>query len=331
MSASAAATASFRSISLSSTRRSSRKPIQARDGGSSSFDSIVQKRASREGAPRLFSPPEKNKIESLSRLHPRLTLFFDALKLQKRKEKKRKRKTLNSLLLLASLRERRSLSGIAIAELRAQAARERERETELKRQARYVWKLKRGRTPLSPSNAPLSTSSWKEERAAPLPVAARASLISLITSAHSTLPRPSRMRGLGRALSPEAGRGLPPSFFLFFSLSSLSLEKKIELTSFLSLANTLPQAPSLPLESACVKMENGGVAAERAASAGKRRGKRKPSDASATTTTGGRGDRAAGSTPMLFFVVFPLWNAPSARFCLPSLALACLLLLLPQD
>ena len=65
VSASAAATASFRSISLSSTRRSSRKPIQARDGGSSSFDSIVQKRASREGAPRLFSPPEKNKIESL--------------------------------------------------------------------------------------------------------------------------------------------------------------------------------------------------------------------------------------------------------------------------
>jgi hypothetical protein len=34
---------------------------------------------------------------------------------------------------------------------------------------------------------------------------------------------------------------------------------------------------------------------------------------------------------MLFFVVFPLWNAPSARLCLPSLALACLLLLLPQE
>ena len=188
----------------------------------------------RGSAAPLLSPGKKQNRksdasgQSLSCLHPRLTLFFDALKLQKRKEKKRKRKTLNSLLLLASLRERRSLSGIAIAELRAQAARERERETELKRQARYVWKLKRGRTPLSPSNAPLSTSSWKEERAAPLPVAARASLISLSTSAHSTLPRKAIANARpGTSPVSRSGKRIASLFLpLLLPLLSLSLGKK---------------------------------------------------------------------------------------------------------
>ena len=70
-------------------------------------------------------------------------------------------------------------------------------------------------------------------------------------------------------MSPTRERGLSPSS------SAASLSNKTAHLSFslsLSRKNTLySQAPSLPLECACVMMENGGVAAERAASAGERR------------------------------------------------------------
>ena len=71
--------------------------------------------------------------------------------------------------------------------------------------------------------------------------------------------------------------GVPP--LLLASLALLKKKKKPShpLSHSLCFAPSLSQAPSLPLESACVKMDNGGIAAERASSAGKRRASKKQS------------------------------------------------------